>query len=95
MLVFCIIALVIGGAVQMGCQRQWLSWPLFAIDTVTRYATNRMVRKSWLRLGQMGCLGLSRARWWIELAGLACTLSFIIIGGLCNAAESLDDFRYR
>ncbi len=75
MLVFCLIAMVIGGAVNLGWQRQWLSWPLFVIDTITSYATQRLVRRSWYRLGRLGAYGASRARWWLELSGLSCTLT--------------------
>jgi hypothetical protein len=90
MLVFCVIALVIGGASQLGLQIQWLALPLFTIDFVTSYATQRLVRKSWLRLGRMGCLGLTRARWWIELAGLACTLTMAFgVSGMAHGVPGV------
>jgi hypothetical protein len=69
--VFSTFALLLLAAVEFGLP---MMWPLAIVGCLDLLATHHFLRWSLPRIGRLGPLGPTRARWWIEAAALDWTL---------------------
>jgi hypothetical protein len=82
MLVFSILGLALFAWCEFGIA---IAWGLLLVAILDFAATQYFVRRSLRQVGRLGAFGLTRARWWIEVAALCWTLCFSL--GLFSLAQ--------